>query len=939
MEDIMEASVKPIGHSQRDKGTTQAVGSNGDLLEKVRNRLQVVKGPDHRGEYVAWCVFHQDGNGKAPHTPNLYVSERGFVCHACGEKGSLRDLARRLGIGAPTEQDEIVYDYRDESGALLFQKVRYPGKRFLQRRPDGNGGWIWNLKGVRQVLYRLPEVVGSPDVLVFVVEGEKDVDTLARHGLLATTNPGGAGKWQAAFSKALSGRDVVILPDNDDPGRRHAEQVATSLHGLAQSVRVVALPGLPAKGDVSDWLGAGHTVEELDRLADAAPEVLCGKSGDSKVVGAEPKERQSQADKTVGLLEREDVTLFHDDLGDAYARVPVGNHFEVYACNGRSLKRWLAHRLRKSEGTVPGAEALNSALNVIEAMAWEDGDEYKLCNRVAQRDGEIWYDLADAEWRAIKVTADGWGIVSEPPILFRRHAQQQPQVDPATAASDLADLFRFINIADRSQRLLLLVYVVSCLVLDMPHPVLVLSGPQGSAKTTALRMLRRLIDPSAIEVLTLTEDDRELVQQLSHNWAPYFDNVSSLPGKISDTLCRAVTGDGFSKRRLYCDDDDVIYRFHRCVGMSGINVTPCKPDLLDRCIVVGLEAIGEQDRKTEQELWSAYEQMRPRLVGGMFSVLARAMALLPSIKRPALPRMADFAHWGCAIAEAMGYSQAEFLSAYRENDELRNVEVMESSQVARAVIAFMDGRDYWEGEPSELLAKLEALAHELGINLEAREWPRAANVLTRRLNVLSANLLAAGVKLSTGTEKKRRRICLRRVVGGSLEVGDGRDGIKVEPSPIPSPRDTSVYAGNDDGDDRDGIFPTLGGRDRREIGEQGRRPEYRSSGNTVVTVSTVSHTLAACESMSCESQPCDGTSVHTVSDPKIPSPTTPGLPQRLSDWPPAYRDQYEERAAIMEFDGGVSREDADKWAETILREIFAKAATTRQGGDGVCGHD
>lgn len=163
------------------------------------------------------------------------------------------------------------YDYRDEAGNVLFQAVRYEPKDFRQRRPDGKGGWTWSVKGTRVVPYGLPEVLAEPARAVVIAEGEKDCDNLARVGILATCNAGGAGKWTAEHSAFLRGRHVAIVADNDEAGRNHAQQVAHSLHGVAASVRVVELPGLPAKGDVSDWLGAGGTKDELMRLAKAAP--------------------------------------------------------------------------------------------------------------------------------------------------------------------------------------------------------------------------------------------------------------------------------------------------------------------------------------------------------------------------------------------------------------------------------------------------------------------------------------------------------------------------------------------------------------------------------------------------------------------------------------------------------------------------------------------
>jgi hypothetical protein len=162
------------------------------------------------------------------------------------------------------------YPYTDEEGDLLFEVVRFEPKAFAQRRPDGRGGFVWGLDGVRRVPYRLKELLSTVGP-VYITEGEKDADRLAGLGLTSTCNAGGAGKWPNEFSRYFEGRDVVILADNDGRGLEHAGQVARSLQYVAKSVRVVWLPGLLEKGDVSDWLDAGHTIEELESMVAGWP--------------------------------------------------------------------------------------------------------------------------------------------------------------------------------------------------------------------------------------------------------------------------------------------------------------------------------------------------------------------------------------------------------------------------------------------------------------------------------------------------------------------------------------------------------------------------------------------------------------------------------------------------------------------------------------------
>lgn len=164
------------------------------------------------------------------------------------------------------------YDYTSADGEILFQVCRMEPKRFMQRRPDG-AGWSWSVKGIEQVPYRLPAMLADPAATVYVVEGEKDADNLAALGLVATTNAGGAGKFRDELVRHFKGRRVVILPDNDNAGRNHAQIVVGKLRNVAADVRTVDLPGLADKGDVSDWLAAGGTAEQLQRLAEALPVV------------------------------------------------------------------------------------------------------------------------------------------------------------------------------------------------------------------------------------------------------------------------------------------------------------------------------------------------------------------------------------------------------------------------------------------------------------------------------------------------------------------------------------------------------------------------------------------------------------------------------------------------------------------------------------------
>ena len=218
----------------------------------------------------AHCVRAEHAGALTLHLDDTYVHRLVGDCR-CGARHDPRpDLAP---ISSRSRSQIVAsYDYRDESRTLLYQSVRYEPKAFKQRRPASGGDWTWSLNGTRRVPYRLPELLDAdPERWVLLVEGEKDVDALIARGIVATTNAGGAGKWSDELSVYLGERRVAILPDNDAAGRKDAELKARSLAGIAAEVRVVTLPGLPEKGDVSDWLAAGGTVPDLQRLVRDAP--------------------------------------------------------------------------------------------------------------------------------------------------------------------------------------------------------------------------------------------------------------------------------------------------------------------------------------------------------------------------------------------------------------------------------------------------------------------------------------------------------------------------------------------------------------------------------------------------------------------------------------------------------------------------------------------
>ncbi len=660
------------------------------------------------------------------------------------------------------------------------------------------------LSGARMALDVPPRtrtLLADPSIPLFITEGVKKADALASHGLCAvallgvwnfrgTNELGGKTLLPEFESIALNGRQVFVVYDSDvmlKPAVAAAmSRLGAMLKGRDAHVRYVYLPSGAAgeKVGVDDYLAQGHGVDDLYMLATTELRSLPEGTPDDE-------EPATQADALVAIGRHE--YLFRDPQGTPFARITAGEHLETWPLNSKSFKRWLRHQYFTRHGKAPGSDAVTNALGVLEGIAVFEGPEHALSVRIARHEEAIWYDLGDDQWRAVRIDASGWEVVDRPPPLFRRYAHQAPQVTPLPGG-DLNRIFDFLNVHPAS-RTLLACWLIVAFVPDVPHPVPDFHGEKGAGKSVGQRVLRRLIDPSHVETLSFSGDVREVVQQLAHHYCPLYDNLDGLPPWLSDLLCRAVTGEGFSKRELYSDDDDVIYSYRRVILINGVNVIAQRSDLLDRSMLIELQRITPERRREEREFWAEFDAIRPHLIGAIFDALSRAMAVYDRIQLPALQRMADFTRWGAAAAEALGDGADAFVRAYAENLGVQTREAVEGDLVGSAVLALMDGRDdEWSGTPSELLSALEEAGEATRLfrrnangKVDARGWPGAPHILSRRLKQVMSNLADLGLTLASGRGDDRT-ITIRRASqqGGESSDGSvGSDGADSIPGGVP----------------------------------------------------------------------------------------------------------------------------------------------------------
>jgi hypothetical protein len=233
---------------------------------------------------------------------------------------------------------------------------------------------------------------------------------------------------------------------------------------------------------------------------------------------------------------------------------------------------------------------------------------------------------------------------------------------------------------------------------------------------------------------------------------------------LSDEVCRAVTGSGSSKRKLYTDDDNIEYEYRRCLGFNGINLILTEPDALDRSIIIEQDRIRSENRKVKEEIVAQFLELRPKLLGYIFDILVKTLQIKPTIKLNEFPRMADFALWGEAIA-AMSYKDLEFIHIYYDNIGKQNVKAIENNALGQAISRLLntsyneESPSIWYSSTSTFLEKLNIVAVEHRINTGSRTWPKAVNSLTTRLKAIQSNIregLGFDISITRNTAGSRR---------------------------------------------------------------------------------------------------------------------------------------------------------------------------------------
>lgn len=473
----------------------------------------------------------------------------------------------------------------------------------------------------------------------------------------------------------------------------------------------------------------------------------------------------------------ERAELFRDPDGEPYATVRVGDHRETYRLRSKSFRLWLRHGFYLEEKAkidsdeaiteAPRAQTLNDALAQLEATAIFEGPEHPVNVRIAEHGGVIFVDLGNERWEAVEIGPAGWRVVADPPVKFVRAKGVLPLPTPMRdgGAEKLRGLLNLGG--DEDGWRLLLAWLVAAFRPGRPFPVLILQGEQGSAKSTAARALRALVDPSTAPLRTTPRNEHDLFIAATSSWVVAYDNVSHLPPWLSDAVCKLSTGGGFSTRTLYEDREQELFDAIRPVVLNGISDVATRPDLLDRSVIVTMPPIPEAKRRPEADLWQELEALSPAVLGFVFTAVSAALRNLPDTKLERLPRMADFALWVTAAEEALGWEKTSFMETYANNRGDANRQALEASPVAAALWTLIRREHEWNGTLTELLMDLGDVADE--VTPQSKKWPSAPNVLSGELKRLAPALRAVGISAKDYREPTAQRRRMWRIVDIACE--------------------------------------------------------------------------------------------------------------------------------------------------------------------------
>lgn len=460
------------------------------------------------------------------------------------------------------------------------------------------------------------------------------------------------------------------------------------------------------------------------------------------------------------LISSADADILWQDLeGTAYATIKLASGAEANReIRSSGYKKVLIGRIYVQTGSGASKQALEEALCTIEARAQHEGVVHEPSMRCAFLNDRVYYDTCDSSGTVIEITKDGWKKTktTESKIKFIQTRSMQPSVLPVEGATveDLNRYLDIVNIIDPGSRLLFSAWAVQALIGKGPFPVMVENATQGSGKSTRFRAIKRLIDPSLMDLRSQPRDESELFLGAKNSYLNMFDNLSSITN-ISDGICKLSTGGSFAKRELYSNTDEII--ISRCIpiAMNGITEFASRPDLLDRALFI--TAKQPMRRKTEVELWRELGEIFPQVLGFLLDAVSFYLTHVENVRKNKtnLARMADFHVTGSTIETFLGFDAGAFDRAYQQNRDHSNDIALESNPLGALIREHIHAITGTRSA-SKLLEQLRGQCSESDRKL----LPRNGKGLSDQLKRIKMPLEACGITFTVGRDSDGRFITI-----------------------------------------------------------------------------------------------------------------------------------------------------------------------------------
>ena len=481
-----------------------------------------------------------------------------------------------------------------------------------------------------------------------------------------------------------------------------------------------------------------------------------------QVEAESPEKKVPPVQRIIRMLLNGGAEFFHATDGHPFVSLSINGHPETLWIGLPEFRDWLARLFYCEVNAVPSSSTLNQAISVLTGIAKFASPQRSIFVRVGGYHENVYVDLANEGRQAVEINSDGWRIISDPPVKFRRPRGMLELPQPLTNGS-LNPLRALLNIGNDDQWVLVVSWLLAALRPSGPYPILVLEGSHGSAKSTATRLLRHIIDPNAAPSRSGPENIRDLMISAFNGWCQTFDNLSHIPAWLSDAFCRLATGGGFATRELYSNEAERLFEATRPVLMNGIDVNITRGDLLDRTLMLSLPTIAPTERLTESRFWRRAEEIRPVVLGGLFTAMSGALRRMHEVRLAELPRMADFAIWVTAAESTLGWDEGTMLAAYNRNRRTSSELALEASPLVPVLENLVD-QGPWAGTATELFSKLSEMTSYVAVT--TRGWPGNPRDLSASLRRLAPNLRDAGIDVQfdkTSGSRSRKTISLSKL--------------------------------------------------------------------------------------------------------------------------------------------------------------------------------